>query len=314
MNIAEKDLNQVKLVFGGLDNAGKTSFIIALRQKYNFYESIERLKPTIEIDYSSFIFLNRFNINIWDMGGQAKYRAMYQENPIYFEGTDFLYYIIDIQDKERFDESLKYLKTLIEILKVNEYTNEIIVCFHKFDPRYEGNLLFTKTRENLEQRILTENPNHQFSFFDTSYYNIASLTYALTYSLNKLVDLDLVYNKLANFSVNHDFTYAGIYDDTGMIIADYMTDVMDKREYEENVKIKIKHDIVLIKKFKEESSDFKENLSRLENHVEYTKKLKTSTKRGNINFYLSIMTPSLEPKEISSEIEDIETVLEKSLQ
>ena len=59
---------EFKLVIAGLDNAGKTSALIALRQKYNFYERVKNLKPTIKIDYSSFKFLKTFRINLWDMG------------------------------------------------------------------------------------------------------------------------------------------------------------------------------------------------------------------------------------------------------
>ncbi len=55
---------EIKLIIAGLDNAGKTSFLIALRQKYNFYERVKILKPTINIDYSSFNFLNLYCINL----------------------------------------------------------------------------------------------------------------------------------------------------------------------------------------------------------------------------------------------------------
>ena len=92
-------LDEIKIVFAGLDNAGKTSFLIALRQKYNFHERVKKLKPTIKIDYSSFNFLNRHTINFWDMGGQAKYRKIYVNNPIYFTSTDYLYFLIDVQDE-----------------------------------------------------------------------------------------------------------------------------------------------------------------------------------------------------------------------
>ncbi len=74
---------EFKLVIAGLDNAGKTSALIALRHKYNFYERVKNLKPTIKIDYSSFKFLNTYRINLWDMGGQKKFRKK-KANPEYF--------------------------------------------------------------------------------------------------------------------------------------------------------------------------------------------------------------------------------------
>ena len=75
---------EFKIVIAGLDNAGKTSALIALRQKYNFYERVKLLKPTIKIEFSSFPFFDRYMINFWDMGGQAKYRKIYLNNSIYF--------------------------------------------------------------------------------------------------------------------------------------------------------------------------------------------------------------------------------------
>ncbi|MFW9952338.1 MAG: ADP-ribosylation factor-like protein, partial [Candidatus Thorarchaeota archaeon] len=46
-----RDDFEYKIVIAGLDNAGKTSALIALRMKYNFYERVKYLKPTIKIDY-----------------------------------------------------------------------------------------------------------------------------------------------------------------------------------------------------------------------------------------------------------------------
>ncbi|MFX0009223.1 MAG: ADP-ribosylation factor-like protein [Candidatus Hermodarchaeota archaeon] len=72
MSLQETDNFEYKIVFAGLDNAGKTSALIALRMKYNFYERVKDLKPTIKIDYSSFKFLKKYHVNLWDMGGQKK--------------------------------------------------------------------------------------------------------------------------------------------------------------------------------------------------------------------------------------------------
>ena len=110
-------MNDLKIIFAGLDNAGKTSFLIALRQKYNFYEHVENLKPTLKIDYNSFTFLNRFLINLWDMGGQEKYRKIYIDHPNYFFASNYFYFLIDIQDELRFDASIKYLHQLLDIFR-----------------------------------------------------------------------------------------------------------------------------------------------------------------------------------------------------
>ncbi|MFX1315196.1 MAG: ADP-ribosylation factor-like protein [Promethearchaeota archaeon] len=129
---------EIKLTIAGLDNASKTSFLITLRKKYNFYEHVKQLKPTINVDYSSFDFLNIYCINLWDMGGQAKFGKIYINNPIYFADTNYLFYLIDIQDELRFEESIHYLSDLLDIFRILEYSNEIIICFHKCDPKFKN--------------------------------------------------------------------------------------------------------------------------------------------------------------------------------
>ena len=131
-----KKMEDIKLVIAGLDNAGKTSALIALRKKYNFIEKVKNLKPTIKIDYNSFDFMNHWTINMWDMGGQAKYRKIYVNNPIYFTETNYIYYLIDIQDELKIEESIRYLHELLDIYRSMDYSNEIIICFNKYDPKY----------------------------------------------------------------------------------------------------------------------------------------------------------------------------------
>ncbi len=152
-------MKELKLIFAGLDNAGKTSFLIALRKKYNFYERVKQLKPTIKIAYSSFNFLDRFMINFWDMGGQAKYRKIYLDKTVYFSNTDFLYYLIDIKDDIRFQDSINYLYELLDIFRDEkmEYDNEIIICFNKYDPECRASDEYTDRVEMLRKLILTKN-------------------------------------------------------------------------------------------------------------------------------------------------------------
>ncbi|MFX0071754.1 MAG: ADP-ribosylation factor-like protein, partial [Candidatus Hermodarchaeota archaeon] len=151
------NLEDIKIVIGGLDNAGKTSALIALRKKYNFHEEVKNLKPTIKIEYNSFDFINKYTINIWDMGGQQKYRKIYVNNPIYFTETNYLYYLIDIQDEFKIEESVHYLHDLLDIFRDMGYTNELILCFNKYDPKYRDNEEFVDRVEMIKNLILTHN-------------------------------------------------------------------------------------------------------------------------------------------------------------
>jgi len=98
----------IKIIVSGLDNAGKTSVLMALNKKYNFQKDIISLTPTIRVEYQATEFLKN-RIVFWDMGGQEKYRKLYQEKQdLYFADTDLLVYIIDIQDTQRIETSLNF--------------------------------------------------------------------------------------------------------------------------------------------------------------------------------------------------------------
>ena len=110
----------VKVIVSGLDGAGKTSILTALDRKYDFRKAILELKPTIKVEYHQTNFLGT-NVNMWDMGGQEKYRELYiHREDVYFDETDLLVYVIDIQSEKRFDESLEYLSTILAYFKKNE--------------------------------------------------------------------------------------------------------------------------------------------------------------------------------------------------
>jgi len=46
---------------------------------------------------------------LWDFGGQIDHREEYLKEPEkYFFGINLVIYVIDIQDTERYDESIEY--------------------------------------------------------------------------------------------------------------------------------------------------------------------------------------------------------------
>ena len=131
--------NNVKIIISGLDYAGKTSVLTALEQKYDFQKTVMELKPTIRIEYHSTTFLGNL-CYFWDMGGQEKYRDVYQKKrDVYFADTDLLLYILDIQDVKRYKESLDYLDSILEYFVSTNQDVPVIIAFHKFDPDIRDN-------------------------------------------------------------------------------------------------------------------------------------------------------------------------------
>ncbi len=305
------NLREIKIAFTGLDNAGKTSFLIALRRKFNFYEFVKELLPTKLIEFNSFNFLNLFAINIWDMGGQEKYRQLYVKNLIYFEATDFLYYVIDIQDEKKFEDTLEYLKKLLIIYNDMGYTNEVIVCFSKFDPDLRQNEEYINRRENLKKNIEEKNEKIKFKFFDTTYYDISSLSKAISYSLNKLINLDNINMHINNLGKLLESNYIILYDDTGLIIADYYYRITDTREFEQKISTKISEDLKFFQSLVDSKSSFSERTSFFNGQKEYAKKFEIPTKNGKTVFYLGLTTNKLEHFQMKKEFDKFQEVLER---
>lgn len=305
-------MKEIKIAFTGLDNAGKTSFLIALRRKFNFYELVKELLPTKLIEFNSFKFLNRFAINIWDMGGQEKYRQLYVKNLVYFEATDFLYYIIDIQDESRFEDSLAYLKKLLIIYNDMEYSNDVIVCFSKFDPKLRENEEMINNRERLKKLIIEQNKEMKFTFFDTTYYDISSLSKAMSFSLNRLINLDGMNLYIGNLGKLLGSNYIILYDDSGLIISDYYNDITDTRDFEKKISRKISEDLEFFQSLADTEAEFSERTSFFNDQKEYVKKFKVNSDIGDNIFYLGLTTNIYGHFQIKKELEKFQEVLEKN--
>ena len=312
MSVIPRKSKEFKLVFAGLDNAGKTSALIALRQKYNFYERVKNLKPTIKIDYSSFKFLKTFRINLWDMGGQKKFRKIYFNNPIYFEDTDYIYYLIDIQDEIKFEETVEYLHDLLDIYRNLSYSNEVIICFNKFDPKFKNSEEFLDRANMIKNLIKSQNNDIKFEFYHTSYYDISSISKALSHSLNTLLNLGEIDDGLNKLVNQLNCRYAILYTDSGIIISDHYMDTMDIREFEEKIGRRISEDLEFFQRLKDENVNIDDRIAFSKDKADYVKKFSiTSENKENI-FYIGVSTTINNINEIKIELEKLKNVLQTS--
>lgn len=310
MTINSRKPEEKKVVFAGLDNAGKTSFLIALRRKYNFYERVKNLKPTIKIDYSTFDFLNIYRINLWDMGGQAKYRKIYLNNPIYFTETNYFYFLIDIQDELQFEESVQYLHELLNIYRKMEYLNDVIVCFNKYDPRFKNNEDFSDRVEMIKKLILIQNKDLKFKFFNTSYYDISSLSKAFSYSLGKILNLEAINSKLESLVKKFDCYHAILYTNEGIIISDCYNETLDTKDFDELISKKISEDLEFFQRLNDEKVKIDERLTFFKDRSEYVKKFEVSSEKGINLFFLSTSTHLKNINDLKVELEIFQKYLE----
>lgn len=312
MSVIPRKSNEFKLVIAGLDNAGKSSALIALRQKYNFYERVKNLKPTIKIDYSSFKFLKTFRINFWDMGGQKKFRKIYINNPIYFEDTDYIYYLIDIQDEFKFEETVEYLHELLDIYRNLSYSNEVIICFNKFDPQFKNNQEFLDRANMIKNLIKSQNKDIKFEFYYTSYYDISSISKALSHALNTLLNLDNVDDELNKLVNQFKCKYAILYTDSGIIMSDHYMDTMDIREFEEKIGRRISENLEFFQRLKDENVTIDDKITFSEEKADYVKKFSITSENKEFIFYVGVSTTISVIDEIKIELEKLRNILQIS--
>ena len=175
--IVAKSRLKTKIIFLGIDNAGKST-IVNMFKKNIKKDDVSKIQPTISVKREK-LFLKNFDINILDLGGQKKYRNQYLENPErFFNNLSLIFYVIDIQDDGRYEETLTYLKTMVEIINdfVNKEECEFIILIHKYDPEILEDVIYIEKYEYLTEiieGILKDKFNS--NIFRSSIFNLANL-------------------------------------------------------------------------------------------------------------------------------------------
>ncbi|ESK87958.1 adp-ribosylation factor-like protein 2 [Moniliophthora roreri MCA 2997] len=95
---------EMRILFLGLDNAGKTTILKKLNG-----EDIKSVSPTLGFNIKTFMH-GRYTLNIWDVGGQRTLRPYWRN---YFEQTDALVWVVDSGDRMRMKDCREELHSLL---------------------------------------------------------------------------------------------------------------------------------------------------------------------------------------------------------
>jgi len=210
-----------KILFTGLDTAGKSSIILALQREFS---KIAILKPTRGAQRRIFHFLGK-DISEWDLGGQISYRISYLKNPSkYFDGTEIAIYVIDIQNKPRIPEALSYLNDVIEQFRKLDIEPPIYIFFHKYDPALiknapneMNNLLL-----NLKEKIKNIAKYKKIFFYNTSIYDLSTIINAMSEILLALYPKsELIERTIGEFAKKVNSEGAVVIDDNSLVIGNY---------------------------------------------------------------------------------------------
>lgn len=174
-----------KILLAGIDNAGKSSIIHILKKNYSF---LNKLKPTKGIERTSSKVLG-IDFVTWDMGGQEQYIKQYFERKdLIFNELSLLFFVVDMQDAERFDKVLSYFDRIISALQEFQQTPNIIVLFHKVDPDIEHTSEIELYFKDLSKKFRSIASGFNIAFFETSIFRRWSIIDAFSYGIRSLFD------------------------------------------------------------------------------------------------------------------------------
>jgi GTPase SAR1 family protein len=160
-----------KILFTGLEDGGKTSILLLLDKKFSLLPTV---KPTIKVKRTFYTnSLLGLHITRWDLGGQKIYRKIYiNDKSKYFTDTQTIFYVIDIQSQNKFEEALIYLKDIINIVSENHLENfQLLILLHKFDPDIKNRSDIIQNQRFLESQITKIIGKIKFGIYKTSIYD-----------------------------------------------------------------------------------------------------------------------------------------------
>ncbi len=239
---------QIKILMTGLDRAGKTSFLHAIKQRYS--EIIKTL-PTKGVARSEEKVFDEQNsiISLWDLGGQKKYRDLFlEQRKVYLYNVDLLFYFIDIQDSERITEAIELFGNIIKSLIELEEFPPIVICLNKFDPDIKNAKDIKKNIKTVNVSIKEISERFFVKIFETSIFDHWSLISAYSYGLSQLSpNRELFENQLKNFAKKISSDAILLLNENGIILSNFSRHGISEKVFE----ISAPHFQTLYKTFKE---------------------------------------------------------------
>jgi GTPase SAR1 family protein len=238
----------IKVVFAGLDKAGKTSFLLGVKKKYS--EIIKSL-PTKRVDRSREHLLSEESsqIMIWDLGGQKKYLDRYfEQSKVYLYNIDLLFFFVDIQDSGRLDSSLALFSRIITSLNELDEFPPIVICLNKYDPDLKDSVEIDKNVDYMKKEIKNLSDRFFVKIFKTSIFAHWSLISAYSFGLSQLSpNRKLFKQQLKRFAKKTKTDAILLLNESGIILSNYSKDDVSGKVFE----ISAPHFQTLYKTFKE---------------------------------------------------------------
>ncbi len=211
---------KIKVLFVGLGNSGKTSYLRAISQKFS---ELTEIRPTKGVERTEISLLGHL-LKEWDLGGQEKYRASYIKNAdLYLYDTNLLFYFIDVRDHKS-KESLEYFGKLVEIMRAFNQFPPIIINFHKMDPDISDSPELKEKIEKLSKKFSELSKGFTIYFYNTSIFDLYSLNKSFSEGISSLSpNREIFAAQLQWFSSKLNAQAMLLLNENSLILSDYAT-------------------------------------------------------------------------------------------
>mmetsp|Transcript_73172 Transcript_73172/g.65864 ORF Transcript_73172/g.65864 Transcript_73172/m.65864 type:complete len:178 (+) Transcript_73172:124-657(+) len=114
---------EMEMSIVGLQNAGKSTFIHVIQKG----EYVPDMIPTVGFNMHK-VDKGKVSIKVWDLGGQKKFRGMWER---YCRKNDAIVFMVDAADPNKFPNSKKELHSLLSSPSLNGIP--LLLLFNKND-------------------------------------------------------------------------------------------------------------------------------------------------------------------------------------
>ncbi len=168
----------LKIPVLGVDNAGKTSLITTLQREF---KELSSLAPTKKIERTKRNFFDK-KIMVWDGGGQEEDRAKdaKRAETFFSDIGGEAFYVIDLQDKEKFDASFSYFDEIVSAIKEYSPDTTINLLIHKVDPGMESKQEVLDQFKKLSEEFVVRVSPLKMRVCQTTIYNPISVIRAFS--------------------------------------------------------------------------------------------------------------------------------------
>jgi len=224
-----------KIVFAGLDNAGKTAIIHTLTKCEPAAKNQQiptETGPTEGLHREEAALFGWMQVELYDLGGRGQYRTKYFEgNGEIFAQTDLLIFVLDLQDYERYNEALSYLESILGIYNKAGEAPYTTVFLHKSDS--EGSVS-QEERERIEQlkrdiaKLFRKHHINRYHIDNTSIFRSDKLFLSFSSALRKSIGtIPVIEEILKDYGDLLGSTHLMLFDNRALLIADYSSDTKE---------------------------------------------------------------------------------------